>query len=342
MKYLVCGTDFSFGRMGRGNAKMLEELSKTYGFTLEVVEKLQKDHRDISSTYVREEIAAGNIEKGNELLGYEYFVWGEIVHGYHLGSKMGMPTINLIPPEDKLLPKNGVYVTNTPGANAGAVSELAVLLMLAVGRKLLCHTKSLAHGSWSKNTFLNSSFCLNGKTLGIIGAGNIGRQVAKKAQAFGAVTRYYDPFRLSPEMEQQWQLSFEPLEELLATSDIITLHVPLTEENHHMIGAREIAAMKDGAILINTSRGGLVDDKALAKAVRSGKLSGAGLDVVEEEPLPACHELLSDPNIIVTPHIGGGTADIGDVIIPMLTEDIKALADGRTPAHVVNKEYMVH
>ena len=166
--------------------------------------------------------------------------------------------------------------------------------------------------------------------------------VAKKAQAFGAVTRYYDPFRLSPEMEQQWQLSFEPLEELLATSDIITLHVPLTEENHHMIGAREIAAMKDGAILINTSRGGLVDDKALAKAVRSGKLSGAGLDVVEEEPLPACHELLSDPNIIVTPHIGGGTADIGDVIIPMLTEDIKALADGRTPAHVVNKEYMVH
>lgn len=111
MKYLVCGTDFSFGRMGRGNAKMLEELSKTYGFTLEVVEKLQKDHRDISSTYVREEIAAGNIEKGNELLGYEYFVWGEIVHGYHLGSKMGMPTINLIPPEDKLLPKNGVYVT---------------------------------------------------------------------------------------------------------------------------------------------------------------------------------------------------------------------------------------
>ncbi len=238
--------------------------------------------------------------------------------------------------------ENGVYVTNTPGANAGAVSELAVLLMLAVGRKLLCHTKSLAHGSWSKNTFLNSSFCLNGKTLGIIGAGNIGRQVAKKAQAFGAVTRYYDPFRLSPEMEQQWQLSFEPLEELLATSDIITLHVPLTEENHHMIGAREIAAMKDGAILINTSRGGLVDDKALAKAVRSGKLSGAGLDVVEEDPLPACHELLSDPNIIVTPHIGGGTADIGDVIIPMLTEDIKALADGRTPAHVVNKEYMVH
>ena len=222
--------------------------------------------------------------------------------------------------------EHGVCVTNTPGANAGAVSELAVLLMLAVGRKLLCHTESLAKGEWSKNTFLNGSFCLNGKTLGVIGAGNIGRQVARKAQAFGAVTNYYDPFRLSPE--------------LLASSDLITLHVPLTEENRHMIGAAEIASMKDHAILINTSRGGLVDDKALAEAVASGKLLGAGLDVVEEEPLPAGHPLLTNPNIVVTPHIGGGTADIGDVIMPMLAEDIKTMAAGNLPIHTVNKEYL--
>ena len=193
--------------------------------------------------------------------------------------------------------EHGVCVTNTPGANAGAVSELAVLLMLAVGRKLLCHTESLAKGEWSKNTFLNGSFCLNGKTLGVIGAGNIGRQVARKAQAFGAVTNYYDPFRLSPEMEAEYHLSYLPLKELLASSDLITLHVPLTEENRHMIGAAEIASMKDHAILINTSRGGLVDDKALAEAVASGKLLGAGLDVVEEEPLPAGHPLLTNPNI---------------------------------------------
>lgn len=135
--------------------------------------------------------------------------------------------------------EHGVCVTNTPGANAGAVSELAVLLMLAVGRKLLCHTESLAKGEWSKNTFLNGSFCLNGKTLGVIGAGNIGRQVARKAQAFGAVTNYYDPFRLSPEMEEEYHLSYLPLKELLASSDLITLHVPLTEENRHMIGAAE-------------------------------------------------------------------------------------------------------
>ena len=234
--------------------------------------------------------------------------------------------------------EHGVCVTNTPGANAGAVSELAVLLMLAVGRKLLCHTESLAKGEWSKNTFLNGSFCLNGKTLGVIGAGNIGRQVARKAQAFGAVTNYYDPFRLSPEMESEYHLSYLPLKELLASSDLIT--VPLTEENRHMIGAAEIASMKDHAILINTSRGGLVDDKALAEAVASGKLLGAGLDVVEEEPLPAGHPLLTNPNIVVTPHIGGGTADIGDVIMPMLAEDIKTMAAGNLPIHTVNKEYL--
>lgn len=111
MKYLVCGTDFRFGKKGRGDVTLLERLSADMGFELEVVEKLKAGEREISSTYVREEIAKGNVAKGNQLLGYEYFIWGTVVHGNHLGTKMGIPTINLIPPEDKLLPKNGVYIT---------------------------------------------------------------------------------------------------------------------------------------------------------------------------------------------------------------------------------------
>ena len=111
MKYLVCGTDFRFGKKGRGDVHLLKELSLSLGFELEVVEKLKSGERDISSTYVREEIAKGNVAKGNRLLGYEYFIWGTVVHGNHLGSKIGIPTINLIPPADKLLPKNGVYIT---------------------------------------------------------------------------------------------------------------------------------------------------------------------------------------------------------------------------------------
>lgn len=236
--------------------------------------------------------------------------------------------------------ERGILVTNTPGANAGAVSELAVMLMLAVGRKLLCHTRSLSQGEWSKNTYLNSSFCLNNKLVGIVGGGNIGRLVAAKVQAFGAQVQYYDPYRLPVEMEEQCRMTYVPLETLIETSDIISLHVPMLDSTRHMLGGEEMKRMKDGAIIINTARGGLVDDEALVRAVRSGKLAGAGLDGVEREPLPAGDPLLTEPNIIVTPHIGGGTADIGDVIMPMLAQDIRDFAAGLELAHVVNKDYL--
>lgn len=232
--------------------------------------------------------------------------------------------------------EHGVLVTNTPGANAAAVSELSVLLMLAVGRKLLCHTESLGRGQWSKNTFIDGSISLNHKLVGIVGGGNIGRQVAKRVQSFGAEVQYYDTFRLAPEMEEEYRMKYVSFDTLLETSDVVTLHIPLTDSNRHMIGREEIARMKDGAILINAARGGLVDDRALAAAVASGKLRGAGLDCVEQEPLPQGHELLENPNIVITPHVGGGTADIGDTIIPMLVRDIVDFADGKEPVHVVN------
>ena len=236
--------------------------------------------------------------------------------------------------------QRGILVTNTPGANAGAVSELAVMLMLAVGRKLLCHTWSLTQGEWSKNTYLNSSFCLNNKLVGIVGGGNIGRQVAAKVQAFGAQVQYYDAYRLPAGVEEGCRMTYVPLERLIETSDIISLHVPLLDSTRHMLGEEELKRMKDGAIIINTARGGLVDDDALVRAVHAGRLAGAGLDGVEREPLPAGDPLLTEPNIIVTPHIGGGTADIGDVIMPMLVQDIQDFAAGREPAHVVNREFL--
>ena len=234
----------------------------------------------------------------------------------------------------------GILVTNTPGANANAVSELAVTLMLTVYRKILEHTDSLRKGAWSKNTYLNSSFSLYGKMVGIVGGGNIGRQVAAKVQAFGAEVQYYDAFRLPEEMEEKCGMKYVSLEELIRTSDVITLHVPLLDSTRHMIGADQLRAMKDGAVIINTARGGLVDDKALCAAVKAGKLLGAGLDGVEEEPLPAGHELLTTPGIVVTPHVGGGTADIGDIIMPMLAKDIRDFAATGDCAHVVNRKYL--
>lgn len=236
--------------------------------------------------------------------------------------------------------EKGIIVTNTPGANAVAVAELTTMLMLAISRKLFAHQEYLNRGIWSKNTFINESYTLNNKTVGLIGAGNIGRRVAKYVQAFGAKTQYYDIYRLNEKMEKEFNLEFKDLNELLQSSDIITLHIPLTEENYHIIDENQINMMKDNAIIINTSRGGLINDKALLNAIKSGKLLGAGLDVVENEPLSKDDELILNPNIIVTPHIGGATADIGDVIIPMIVENINNYIKGKEIKYVVNKDLL--
>lgn len=231
--------------------------------------------------------------------------------------------------------KRGILVTNTPGANASAVAELAVLMMLSVGRKILCHQECLQRGEWSKNTYLDHSFTLNHKNVGIIGAGAIGRQVAALVQAFGAKARYYDLHRLTKDRETACGMEYLPLDRLLAESDLLSLHVPLTEGSRHLIGKKQIAAMKRGAILINTARGGLMDDEGVLKAVEEGRLAGAGIDCVEDEPLNAGAPLLHNPNIIVTPHVGGGTADLAEVIIPMLVKDITDYAAGRQVEHTV-------
>lgn len=236
--------------------------------------------------------------------------------------------------------KRGIYVCNTPGANAYAVAELTVALMLAVGRKLICHDRSIRQGEWSKNTFLNQTMTLNNKLVGIVGGGNIGRQVAQRVQAFGSRVQYYDPFRLPKEMEEKMNMQYVELDELIRTSDLITLHVPLMESTRHMIGEAEINKMKDGAILINVARGGLIDDEAVVKAVESGKLAGAGIDCVEKEPAMPGDAILNNPNIIVTPHVGGGSADISDVILPMIADNILLLAEGKPVKYVVNQEYL--
>ena len=237
--------------------------------------------------------------------------------------------------------KHGIYVCNTPGANAYAVAELTVALMLAVGRKLICHDRAIHQGEWSKNTFLNQTRTLNNKVVGIIGGGNIGRQVASRVQAFGSTVQYYDPFRLPEEMEEKLHMKYVGLEELIRTSDVITLHVPLMASTRHMIGEKEIEKMKDGAILINVARGGLMDDGAVVNAVNAGKLSGAGIDCVEEEPAKLGSPILENPNIIVTPHVGGCSADISDGMFPMITENIELLEEEKALKYVVNKQYIL-
>ena len=236
--------------------------------------------------------------------------------------------------------KRGIYVCNTPGANAHAVAELVVMMILILSRKILCYRDNINSGQWTKNAYLNQTITLNNKVVGIIGAGNIGRRVAQDVHVLGASTLYYDPYRMSEEKESQLNMRYVSLEELLETSDIVTIHVPLMDSTRHMIGRDQIAAMKDGAILINCARGGLVDDQALLEAVESGKLAGAGIDTLEVEPPDAASPLRNNPNILLTPHIGGDVSDIGDVAIPMISENMKKLVKGEKPDYIVNGAYL--
>ncbi len=211
--------------------------------------------------------------------------------------------------------EKGIEVLNTPKASSDSVAELALAHMFALARSLVRATETMREGKWEKKAFHGIE--LQGKTLGVIGIGRIGQALARRALALGMHVLAYDKYvKASPLPE----VRLVPLETLLRESHFVSLHVP-PDPAGPVIGAREIALMKDGAFLINCARGGVVDEKALLEALNSGKLGGAGLDVFEEEP-PKNMELLRHPKVTLTPHIGAQTheaqARIGDELVEIL------------------------
>ena len=203
----------------------------------------------------------------------------------------------------------GIPVGITAGANATPVAEHAIALMLAVYRRLPYVDRKLRQGIWLKSEYRSFSYQLNGKTVGIIGLGNIGRKVARRVQAFDAKVIYYDMVRPSPEVEAELEVAYRPLDELLAQADIITLHTPLLPETRNLIDARAFSLMKPTAIVINTSRGPVIDEPAMVDALKTGKIMAAGLDTFVKEPAEAGNPLFELENVVVTPHIAGGVMD---------------------------------
>jgi len=204
------------------------------------------------------------------------------------------------------LDRIGVKVYNTPDAVAESVGELAVALMLSLARGVVRSASALSRGEWIKHGVLGAE--LMGKTLGIIGFGRIGRVVARIARGIGMKILVYDVVEFAAEDLAGYGAEQVGLEELLARSDFVTIHVPLKEDTRLLIGERELKMMKPTAYLVNTSRGGVVDEQALKRALREGWIAGAALDVFSEEP-PRDLELLSIPNLIATPHIGAQTKE---------------------------------
>lgn len=224
------------------------------------------------------------------------------------------------------LRRRGIALGITAGANAAPVAELTVALMLAVYRRIPYVNRAMREGRWPTPEMRETCFQISGKTVGLVGFGSIGRMVARRLAGFDADICYFDERRADAATEAALKARFLPLADLLAGSDIVSLHAPLNQQTAHMINPSSLAAMKSGAVLINTARGGLVDETALYQALMQGKLRGAGLDAFENEPPPADHPLLSLDQVVVTPHAGGGVFDnVGHVARHALGNILKFL-----------------
>ncbi|HWP34020.1 MAG TPA: phosphoglycerate dehydrogenase [Thermodesulfobacteriota bacterium] len=213
----------------------------------------------------------------------------------------------------------GIVVMNTPTGNAITTAEHTIAMMLALARDIPQATASCKAGKWEKNRFLGVE--VFNKTLGVIGLGNIGQVVADRALGLKMKVIAYDPF-LPPERARALGVELVDLDTLLAQADVITVHTPLTEETRGLLDAAALARTKRGVMIINCARGGIVDEAALAEAIRSGHVRGAALDVFEQEPPPPDHPLLKLPQVICTPHLGASTSEAQENVAVAIAEQI--------------------
>jgi len=239
--------------------------------------------------------------------------------------------------------KHGIYVTNTPGVLTEATADLTFALLLAVARRIVEGDHFVRWGEWWRSgTAIHPKMMLGvdlyGKTLGIIGMGRIGRAVARRAKGFGMRVIYYSRTRLPESLEKELEAEYTDLDTLLSRSDFISIHVPLTRETRHLINEERLRRVKRGAIIVNTSRGAVIDTNALVRAIEEGIIAGAGLDVYEEEPLDPNHPLTRFKNVVLTPHIGSATRETRLAMALLAVENLIEFARGREPPTLVNKE----
>ncbi len=227
--------------------------------------------------------------------------------------------------------RRGIAVANTPGANSASVAELTIGLMLALARQFCTADCAVRAGRWPRIAGVS----LAGKTVGLVGFGAIGRETARRLSAFGCRVLVADPY-VSPESAAGQGATPTALDEMLGAADFVCLHAAATAETTGMVNAAFLERMKPGAFLVNTARGELIDETALAQAIEGGRLRGAALDCFRDEPPPADHPLLRLPQVIATPHTGAHTDDAVNAMGRMALEACLAALRGERPAHVVN------
>ncbi len=234
--------------------------------------------------------------------------------------------------------KRGIMVTNTPGVLTETTADFAFSLLMAIARRLPESERLARAGQfkgWGPMFMLGDD--VYGKTLGMVGMGRIGKVMARRASGFDMTVIYHSAHRLPEEEETGLRASFVSFEELLGRSDFISIHVPLSESTHHLFGEKEFAMMKKDSYLINTSRGPVVDEKALVRALEKGMLKGAALDVYEKEPAME-PGLLKLENVILAPHVASATIETRTRMAVMAAENLIAAMEGRVPPFLVNRE----
>jgi glyoxylate reductase len=235
----------------------------------------------------------------------------------------------------------GIGVSNTPGVLSDTTADLAFALLLATARRIPEAERFLRAGKyhgWGPLLFCGAE--VHQATLGLIGAGRIGKLVAKRASGFDMRILYHNTHRMSLEEEARYSASFVPLDQLLQQSDFVSIHVPYLPTTHHLIAEREFQLMKPGSFLINTARGPIVDEQALVRALQSGKLAGAGLDVFEHEPTVE-PELLALENVVLLPHIASASLKTRTLMATMAADNLVAHARGQRPPNILNPEVLL-
>jgi len=244
----------------------------------------------------------------------------------------------------------GVPVVYAPGANAVAVADFTMGLLLALNRGIAKAHMRLKTASWTARWAMGTGSNLEGKTLGILGLGNVGCRVALRAQAFGMALMAYDPYLTDDTMTalglfpRELLVTLVDLPTLLKEADFITLHLPITEQTLKMLGEAELALMKPTAYVINTARGGILDENALLHALQQGQIAGAALDVFEREPLDPQHPLLALDNVIVTPHIAWCTPESLRRVNTIVAREVTKILKGHMPnlRYLANPDVLRH
>jgi glyoxylate reductase len=232
----------------------------------------------------------------------------------------------------------GIVVSNTPGVLSDTTADLAFALLMATARRIPEAERYLRAGKyqgWGPLLFCGAE--VHHSTLGLIGAGRIGKIMAKRASGFDMRVIYYDVYRMSPEDEASYHMTYMPMDDVLRQADFVSIHTPYMPSTHHLIGARELSLMEPSAILINTARGPIVDEQELVKALQSGTIAGAGLDVFENEPAVE-PGLMTMENVVIVPHIASASLKTRTLMATMASDNIVAHFHGQLPPNIVNPE----